>query len=207
MLAGLVALVVLQKPSAQTDLQAVIDRYKSLKNVTFTIVRHRDPSDEKEVSADRVNWNDRKHFQIDFLPWGASISLTSPTLLCDDGIVDTLTAQGIIRTEKLDPGPDHIGIWEMRGGYLLCWLMGGKTWDMLTKADDLHQVDYAYGQKTKWRDFDVKEIVVTRTEAGIKEPVSVFLDPAVHSLVGYEDVEGGQPIWTEIRDVRETEKS
>jgi hypothetical protein len=194
-------------PAAQVDMLAVIDHYKKLKNITFTIVRHRDPTDAKEVSADRVYWNDSHHFQIDFVPWGNSVDLTSASMLSDDGIVDTLSSKGIIKTEKLDPGTDKIPVWELRGGFVLCWLMGGKTWDILTKPSPDRPVEYAYGPQTKWHDFDVKEIVITRVESGLKEPLSIYIDPAAHMAIGFEDVEGGQKIWSEIRDVHEAEKS
>jgi len=201
-----IAMIALQPVTAQTDMQAVIDHYKKLKNISYTIVRHRDPTDPKEVSADRIYWNDRRHFQIDFVPWGASITLTTPSLLCDDEIVDTLTEVGITHTDKLDPGPDHIGPWELRGGYLLCWLMGGKTWDQLTKPDDTYQVSYAYGPRSKWHDFDAKEILISRKAGGVTaEQQSVFIDITAHTMLGSEDVEGGQTMWTEIRDVHETE--
>ena len=187
------------KTTDSADLNPLIDHYKNLKGISYTIVHHGDVGPPTKDIAERVFWA-KGQFEISPIAYGTEPAARMAKLVANDGQVNTFALNGNLLTTPLDPGPDSIGAWEARGGLLLVWLMEGKTWKRMTQPQEGVVVKFSLGETKIWHDRPVREIVLSHTTNVYKEAYSIFVSPSGDQLVGTQSVVGNNTIWTEFRD-------
>jgi hypothetical protein len=188
--------VVTQNPG---DLNPLIDHYKSLKGLTYTVIHHGDVGDPKKEFAERVYWVDGR-FEITPIGYQGAPPPNMTKLVCNDKQITSLAADGTLNTGPLDPGPDAVGTWEARGGLILSWLMGGKSWKRMTEPKEgLIQKFTFKGAKT-WHERPVKEVVLTHNAGIYGIDYSIFISPKGDELIGTEYTVNGVDMWTEYKD-------
>lgn len=193
-----------QTPASNpADLNPLINHYKGLKNITYTIVHHGDVGPVDKEIAERVYWT-KGRFEITPIAYGPDPAADLPRLVANNGDVNTLTSDGELKSSPLDPGPGSIGVWEARGGLLLVWLMDGKTWKRMVEAQENVLTKFSVGEAKTWRDHPVREIVLTHTAGTYRDSYSIFVSPDGQSLVGAQWKMGQNTVWTEFAEQSET---
>ena len=204
MFAALAALCFLQTPQPADRIGAMIDRYRKLKKLRYVIVHHNDVLVRGVPEVDRVRWTNPGHFEIYTLPYGDNQAAVVPQMVCDDSLIESLSPGAFPVASPLDPGPDKVGGWEGRGGYLLCLLMKGKSWDKFVKPEPKMDVSYVAGPATTWHDQPVREIEVMRKLGTYQDHMSIYLEPDADVLVGIDFAVVGSDVWTEYHEIVET---
>ncbi len=181
------------------DLNPLIERYKALKGLTYTIVHHGDVGDPKKEFAERVYWAPGR-FEITAIGYAGAPPANMPKLVCNDKQVSVLASDGSLTTGPLDPGPDAIGAWEARGGLLLVWLMDGKGWKRMIEPQQGLVQTFTLKGPTTWHDRPVKEIVLSHRADTFGLSYSILVSPKGDELVGTEYTINGKNMWTEYKD-------
>jgi len=186
--------------SGSGDLNPMIEHYKSLKGLTYTVIHHGDVGDPKHEIAQRVFWAPDR-FEITPIGYAGQPPALMPKLVCSDKQVSSLTPEGTVSAQAaLDPGPDSIGAWEAQGGLLLVWLMDGKTWKRMTEPQEGVIQTFTVKGMTTWHDRPAKEIVMTHKTGTLQLNYSIFVSLKGDELLGTEQTVNGVDMWTEYKD-------
>jgi hypothetical protein len=182
-------------------LKEVRDHYRSLASFTMRI-EHQDSSGLFPGRySQSLRWRRGGRFELLLTSRG---NTRVPNYYADGRQVLSIRPGNSWSSEALVPDPNTAPGWEVSGGWILGWLQGTPSSQMLVDPPAGMRVEWRSGPHTTWRSRPARELVATfihqPQEPGMS--LSVFVDAKQPLLLGWEGPFNGKQAWVQYVDQR-----
>ena len=189
-------------------LENVIKHYQSLTSYSVTIECHDASGLFPGNYEQTLKWRKGGRFEIlvtkksDYVPKDGAPGGQAPDYFSNGENVLTRRVDGSTSVHTIVVDPNSSPGWQVTTGLILGWLQKTPSSRFLIDPPEGFKTSYEWGERKKWIDTPVRELITKIEGQGRSVAVSLFLTDGMPELVGYEFHRDGKRQWLRYRDAR-----
>lgn len=202
MISSIAALLILASSTQPLDLlKEVRAHYRALTAFSMQIDHHGSSGLFPGEFSQALRWRKGGHFDLLVTKKNPDANdRKAPDYFADGKAVLSVFEDGRRDTSPLTIDPNTSPGWEVSGGLIMGWLEGTPASKLFFDPPSGMNIVWSYGPRAVWQKQKVKEILGTMKSRQGSASISLFVDEATKTLVGFDYSAGSQKGFALYRD-------